>query len=95
MDVIEELRQNDPDTTRISIPHVLLAIKNNFSLRSVKVVRHHRPYLFESAEGKETLAFYANRNESLHWVWRKELDPIFVSRVPFGTWEGLCEFGRR
>ena len=47
---------------------VLLAIKNNFSLRSVKDVSGYDD-LFQSAEDKETLAFYANRNESLdHWV---------------------------
>jgi len=53
---------------------VLLAIKNNFSLRSVEVVRDYSPYLFESAEGKDTLAFYANRNESLdQWVVHPEM----------------------
>ena len=49
--------------------NLLLAINNNFSLRSVKVFRGYSPYLFESAKDKKTLAFYANRNESLdQWV---------------------------
>ena len=55
----------------------MLAIKNNFSLRSVKgemanAVRESD--LFESAEDKKTLAFYANRNESLdQWVDNPEM----------------------
>ena len=51
--------------------NLLLAIKKNFSLRSVKGVNgnYEAPDLFESAEDKKTLAFYANRNESLdQWV---------------------------
>jgi len=48
--------------------HVLLAIKNNFSLWSVKG-RMRNGDLFGTAEDKETLAFYANRNEHLdQWV---------------------------
>jgi len=56
--------------------NLLLAIKNNFSLRSVKVFRAHnyRTHLFESAEYKETLAFYASRNESLdQWIHHPEM----------------------
>ena len=48
--------------------NLLLAIKNNFSLRSVKG-KMQNDDLFGTAEDKETLAFYANRNESLdQWV---------------------------
>jgi len=52
--------------------HLLLAIKNNFSLRSVKArinLWRDTSDLFENTEDKERLAFYANRNESLdQWV---------------------------
>jgi len=56
---------------------VLLAIKNNFSLQSVKVemLIEDEPGddLFDSAEDKEALAFYANRNENLdQWVVHPE-----------------------
>jgi len=48
------------------------AVKNNFSLRTVKgeiEFYHDSIDLFESAEDKQTLAFYANRNKSLdQWV---------------------------
>jgi len=48
--------------------NLLLAIKNNFSLLSVKGEMQHDD-LFETAEDKQRLAFYANRNESLdQWV---------------------------
>jgi len=48
--------------------NMLLAIKNNFSLRSVK------GSLFGTAEDKKTLAFCANRNESLdQWVNNPEI----------------------
>ena len=60
-----------PGTVR---QELLDAVKNNFSLRSVKA-RIHEYYLdeefdlFVSAEDKQTLAFYANRNKSLdQWV---------------------------
>ena len=47
-------------------------MKNNFSLRSVKgeiMANTAVSNLFESAEDKQTLAFYANRNERLdQWV---------------------------
>jgi len=54
---------------RETIRHDLFhAVKNNFSLRSV-TARRFGFDLFDSAEDKETLAFYANRNESLdQWV---------------------------
>ena len=47
--------------------NLLLAIKNNFSLRSVQAVTHTQgiPDLFGTAEDKQRLSFYANRNESL------------------------------
>ena len=50
--------------------NLLLAIKNNFSLRSVKAkMLNEGSDLFDSAEDKQTLAFYANRNEHLdQWV---------------------------
>ena len=51
--------------------NLLLAIKNNFSLRSVKAITETRgvPDLFGTAEDKQRLAFYASRNESLdQWV---------------------------
>ena len=48
--------------------NLLLAIKNNFSLRSVKGEMQDDD-LFGTAEDKQRLAFYANRNESLdQWV---------------------------
>jgi len=48
--------------------NLLLAIKNNFSLHSVKG-KMRNDDLFGTAEDKQTLAFYANRNESLdQWV---------------------------
>ena len=52
--------------------NLLLAIKKNFSLRSAKggiCINSSSSDLFESAEDKHRLAFYANRNESLdQWV---------------------------
>jgi len=52
--------------------HLLLAIKNNFSLLSAKaemMALGEAFDLLESAEDKQTLAFYANRNKSLdQWV---------------------------
>ena len=48
--------------------NLLLAVKNNFSLRSVKGEMQDND-LFGTAEDKKTLAFYVNRNESLdQWV---------------------------
>ena len=57
----------DQETIRQDLLH---AVKNNFSLRSVtSIVFDEDLDLFQSAEDKETLAFYANRNESLdQWV---------------------------
>ena len=57
---------------------LLNAAKNNFSLRSVKARIHDSSReefdLFESVEDKQTLAFYANRNESLdQWVDKPEI----------------------
>jgi len=54
--------------------NLLLAVKNNFSLRPVKgVFRYQNFNLFESVEDKKTLAFYANRNECLdQWVEKPE-----------------------
>ena len=48
----------------------LLAVKNNFSLRSVKGKADYEEFdLFDSAGDKQRLAFYANRNECLdQWV---------------------------
>ena len=53
----------------------LLAIQNNFSLRSVTSIVFdddsdiYESDLFQSAEDKQSLAFYANRNECLdQWV---------------------------
>ena len=47
---------------------LLQAVKNNFTLRSVKG-KLQNDDLFGTAEDKETLAFYASRNESLdQWV---------------------------
>jgi len=47
--------------------NLLLAIKSNFSLRSVKA--RGVPGLFGTVEFKQRLAFYSNRNESLdQWV---------------------------
>ena len=60
------LRENS-----IPIHNVLLAIKNNFSLRSVKFFRadDDRPFLLDTAEDNQRLAFYASRNERLdQWV---------------------------
>ena len=60
----------DGETIRQDLLH---AVKNNFSLQSLKgnlsfLYRDGRN-LFESAEDKQRLAFYANRNESLdQWV---------------------------
>ena len=55
--------------------NLLLAIKNNFSLRSVKgEIGGENLDLFESDEDKKTLAFYANRNEILdQWVDHPEM----------------------
>ena len=56
--------------------NLLLAIKNNFSLRSVKgdIEYRYESDLFESAEDKQRLTFYANRNESLdQWVNNPEM----------------------
>ena len=53
---------------------LLHAVENNFSLRAVKAKMladgdETETDLFESAEDKHRLAFYANRNESLdQWV---------------------------
>ena len=53
--------------------NLLLAIKNNFSLRSVKGDLNFDD-LFGTAEDKKTLTFYANRNESLdRWVDKPEM----------------------
>jgi len=54
---------------------LLQAVKNNFSLHTVKgeIENSDESDLFESAEDKQTLAFYANRNESLdQWVGNPE-----------------------
>ena len=49
--------------------NVLMAIKNNFSLRSVEAVLFPLDDLFQTTEDKQRLAFYASRNESLdQWV---------------------------
>jgi len=49
---------------------LLQAVKNNFTLLSVKgEIGNERVNLFGSAEDKQTLVFYANRNERLdQWV---------------------------
>jgi len=48
---------------------LLPALKNNFSLRSVKAEMTWDRELFWTAEDKKTLAFYPNRNKSLdRWV---------------------------
>ena len=47
---------------------LLHAVQNNFSLRSLKAELSYGEHLFDN-DDKQTLAFYANRNESLdQWV---------------------------
>jgi len=65
----EEELEFVPETIRQELLH---AVKNNFSLRAVKAemfTDYDQFDLFDSAEDKHSLAFYANRNESLdQWV---------------------------
>ena len=65
----EEEGEFDQETIRQGL---LQAVKNNFSLHTVKGEiehRHESDDLFGGAEDKQRLAFYANRNESLdQWV---------------------------
>ena len=65
----EEVSQLSRETIEQGL---LQAVKNNFSLHTVKgeiIEFLDESDLFESAEDKQTLAFYANRNESLdQWV---------------------------
>jgi len=67
------VEEQEGDFDRESIKqHLLSAVKNNFSLRSVKAEMFNEDDefdFFESDEDKKTLAFYANRNKSLNqWV---------------------------
>ena len=68
-DIAEEGSEEGPELSRETIKQGLLqAVKNNFSLHSVKgemELSFEDLDLFESAEDKQRLAFYANRNESL------------------------------
>ena len=65
----EEEGELHRETIRQDLLH---AMKNNFTLRSVKaevLAENDISDLFDSAEDKHRLAFYANRNESLdQWV---------------------------
>ena len=67
-DLREEGSEEGPELSRETINQGLLqAVKNNFSLHTVKGEMEfiHESRLFESAEDKQRLAFYANRNKSL------------------------------
>ena len=67
-----EVGFRDDEFDRETIKQALLqAVKNNFSLHTVKgeILFHDESDLFDSDEDTQRLAFYANRNESLdQWV---------------------------
>ena len=71
---------------------LLHAVKNNFSLRSVKARTHDYTReefdLFDSVEEKQRLAFYTNRNELLD-QW--DSNPDLVERKVWPDALGLAE----
>ena len=87
--------EDEPEGAREAIRQDLLhAVKNNFSLRSVKArLLEYRLYreesdLFDSVEEKQRLAFYTNRNELLD-QW--DSNPDLVERKVWPDALGLAE----
>jgi len=93
---VDEDEEEDELVSGIVRQELLHAVKNNFSLWSVKakILDHYLEEeldFLESAEDKQTLAFYANRNESLD-QWVDHPETVIEQRK---VWPGALDLEER